>query len=486
MTQENTLPEGYSVITNATVKDLRKTPYDTYELIASTTSPLTGTEIEQRMPLYTTDFNTRKESDDVVAATQANLREALGDDSIVFRATPDESDENDLINWVKAHVGDPIKAIYLHEGKARIAAPRPQTEGGQHRTLWLKKYKPEMGTYNPDEHYLSFFDAQTDEDQAAINALDTSSSKISESTFRGRKSTAFFGTGTIQDVTTANGAPFNTQTKEMSIVELAETISAILSMDAPEALVSKEHVTSDKALAEKLNTFGDNPNDGLYALYALLGGYRYLNNVSEERAPQVKALIDSLNISVVTMYVRTGANKTFQLSANPMRKLDLSRPSTHGLHIEFSRDDFKSDDIMLPLVNGDIIDQNEALQVAKDLNLYNENTHRVELATYVQGMDYLRELFNGKTIRYRSTIADDRGKTEHRLLGSNFISATAPTTEEQVTVEEPVNDTVETVVDMGNPFAQADSEKTEEPAVEDTATNTPTEDVIENPFAIKK
>lgn len=482
-----TLPAGYAVITDATVKEVRKNQYDGFDLIAETISPLVGTPVEQRVPLYMTDFNTKKVSQDVIDATQENLRRVLGDDTITFHETPVDDDPTDIVNWAKANAGAPISELYVHEGKVRIAAPRANTGSAtKHQSFWLKKYKPEMGQYDPTEHFMSFFDAQTEADQKAIADLDTS--KLAKSTFRGRESITFFGNGIIQNVLYSSGAPYKTVTKDLTAVEVIDMLSAILSQDAPEVLVPKDAVAADKALAKQLDALKKNPKAGLYAIYSVLGGFAYLNNVSEQRRDSIKTFLDTVAINVVSMYVRTDANHVFQLSAGPMRRLDVSRPQTHGFHVEFLKNDFKSNDILLPLIDGEVIDQNEALEIAKDNGYFNEDEGVVEFADMAEGMDFLRKLFNGKSLRYRSVVADDRGATKHHLLGSNFISATAPA-DEGVTIEAPVDESTVTstaTAEDVNPFAsdEAPAEKKEavvetEPAAEEDGTA-----VGSNPFGV--
>lgn len=452
-TETQNLPAGYAVITNATVKEVRANQYDGWDLIAETISPLVGTPVEQRVPLYTTDFNTKKVSQDVIDSTQANLRKVLGDDTITFHETPDENDPTDIVNWAKANVGAPIEALYAHDGKIRIAAPRAQADGDKPMSYWLKKYKPEMGNYDPEEHFMSFYDAQTDEDQAAIETLDAS--KLAKSSYKGRESTTFFGDGTIQNVMYTSAAPYKTVTKDLTAKEVIEYISAILSQDAPEVLVPKESADADKALAVKLEELKASDKNGIYAIYSVLGSFAYLNNVSAERKESVKQFLNTVAINVVSFYVRTKAGKVFQLSVSPMRRLDTSRPQTHGFHIEFLKNDFKSNDILLPLVDGGIIDETEALEIAKKQGVFNETEKVVELTEMSEGMAFLRELFNGKTLRYRSVVADDSKKVEHRLLGSNFISVkSAPDANvevEEVNVTAPVADV--------NPFSSDDDEE---------------------------
>lgn len=488
MAQEETqvtLPAGYAEITNATVKEVRQNQYDGFDLIAETISPLVGTKVEQRVPLYMTDFNTKKVSQDVIESTQENLRRVLGDDTITFHETPDESDPTDIINWAAAHVGAPISALYVHEGKVRIAAPRANAgQTTQRQSFWLKKYKPEMGQYDPEEHFVSFFDAQTDEDQKAIADLDTK--KLAQSTYKGRQSTTFFGEGVIQNVLYTSAAPYKTVTKDLTAVEVIDMLSAILGQDAPEVLVPKESADADKALAAKLEDLKKNDKNGLYAIYSVLGGFTYLNNVSAERRDSIKQFLNTVAINVVSMYIRTKAGRVFQLSTGPMRRLDVSRTQTHGLHIEFLKNDFKSNDILLPLVDGGIIDEAEALKIAKENGYFNEADNVVEFKEMAEGMDFLRKLFNGKTVRYRSVVADDRGATEHRLLGSNFISA-KPAADADVTIEEPV-DTVSTSTSSNddadiNPFAgPEDDVETEE--VEAPAKEVNDAGVGENPFSV--
>lgn len=427
--QNVTLPAGYSVITNATVKEVRANQYNGFDLIAETISPLVGTKVEQRVPLYTTDFQTHQVSQDVIEGTQANLRRVLGDDNITFHETPDETDPNDIVNWAAAHVGAPISALYVHEGKVRIAAPRANNGDSPRQSFWLKKYSEDMGAYNPDENYLSFFDAQTEADQKAIEDLNTK--VLAQSSFKGHTSITFFGEGTIQNVIYSSAVPYNARAaaKDLTAHEVIDLLVAVLSQDAPEVLVPKASVDADKALAVKLLDLKNNDKNGLYAIYSVLGGVNYLNNVSEERRDTVKQFLNTVSIDIVTMYIRTKANKVFQLSTNPMRRLDVSRSQTHGLHIEFLKNDFKSNDILLPLVDGNVIDEAEALRIAKDNGYVNAETGLVELADMAQGMEYLRQLFNGKTVRYRSVVADDRAKTgtiaktEKRMMSSNFISA---------------------------------------------------------------
>jgi len=491
MAQEETqatLPAGYAVITNATVKEVRQNQYDGFDLIAETISPLVGTPVEQRVPLYTTDFNTKKVSQDVIDNTQANLRRVLNDDTITFREVPDEKDPTDIVNWAAAHVGAPISALYVHEGKVRIAAPRAQSGNQtQRQSFWLKKYKPEMGEYDPDEQYMSFLEAQTDEDQKAITELDTK--KLAQSTYKGRQSTTFFGEGTIQNILYTSAAPYKTVTKDLTAVEVIEYVAAILSQDAPEVLVPKASAEADKALAQKLVELKDNEKNGLYAIYSVLGGFTYLNNVSAERRDSVKQFLNTVAINVVSMYIRTKAGKVFQLSTGPMRRLDVSRTQTHGLHIEFLKNDFKSNDILLPLVDGGIIDEAEALKIAKENGYFNEADNVVEFKEMAEGMDFLRQLFNGKTVRYRSVVADDRGQTEPRLLGSNFIPAKAPA-DTDVTVEEPVAEAPSATAedDDINPFGDAsssdDEPAKEEETVADESSAADDSAVGSNPFGV--
>ena len=484
MAQEETqvtLPAGYAEITNATVKEVRKNQYDGFDLIAETISPLVGKPVEQRVPLYTTDFNTKKVSQDVIENTQSNLRRVLGDDTITFREVPDEKDPTDITNWAAAHVGAPISALYVHEGKVRIAAPRANSgQTAQRQSFWLKKYKPEMGVYDPEEQFVSFFDAQTAEDQKAIDELDTK--KLAQSTYNGRQSTTFFGEGTIQNVLYTSAAPYKTVTKDLTAIEVIDYVSAILSQDAPEVLVPKASADADKELAKKLTELKDNEKNGIYAIYSVLGGFTYLNNVSAERRDSVKQFLNTVAINVVSMYIRTKADKVFQLSIGPMRRLDVSRTQTHGLHIEFLKNDFKSNDVLLPLVDGGIIDEAEALKIAKENGYFNEDDNLVEFKEMAEGMDFLRKLFNGKTVRYRSVVADDRGATEKRLLGSNFISA-KPAADADVTVEEPTEApaTASTAeADDVNPFDNSDDASTDA----DEAKETESDEIGANPFGI--
>lgn len=486
MATQTTLPAGYTVITNATVKEVRQNQYDGFDLIAETISPLVGTPVEQRVPLYMTDFNTKKVSQDVIENTQENLRRVLGDDTITFHEVPDENDPTDVVNWVAAHVGAPISELFVHEGKIRIAAPRANSGSAPTSPLWLKKYKPEFGEYDPEEHFMSFFDAQTDDDQKAIDNLDTK--VLAKSSYRGRESTTFFGEGIIQNMMFTSGAPYKTVTKDLTAVEVIDFLSAILSQDAPEVLVPAASVAADKELAQKLEDLKADPKTGLYAIYSVLGGYAYLNNVSEQRHDAVKSFLDTVSINVVSMYIRTKADRVFQLSMGPMRRLDTSRSNTHGFHIEFLKNDFKSNDILLPLIDGEIIDQNEALEIAKSKGFFNNTTGVVELNTMAEGMEFLRALFNNKEVRYRSVVADDRGVTEHRLLGSNFISAKAPA-DADVEVKAVDDSAVEPDASDENPFASAPAESVDEPTVVVDASESATKDVADvvtgdNPFGV--
>jgi hypothetical protein len=480
------LPEGYSVIDNATVKEVRENQYGGYDLIAETISPLIGTPVEQRVPLYQTDFNTRKVSQDVIENTQSNLRKILGDDTITFHESPVDDDPTDIVNWAKAHAGQPIKALYAHDGKVRIAAPRANSgQQTQRRAFWLKKYKPTMGQYNPDEHFLTFFDAQTDADQEAIDKVDLSSDKVRERTSGSgdnkRTETVFSNVGTIQNMMYtstaefANGKPV--PTKDLTANEVIDYIVALLRQDAPEMLVPKDVQEADKALADKLEDLKKSDQNGLYAIYTVLGSVRYMNNVSSQRRDSVRQFLQTVSINIVSMYIRTDANKVFMLSWRPTRRLDTSRSVVTGFHIEFLKNDFKSNDILLPLVDGAIINESEALQIAKDQNLYNEAEGVVQLHDMREGMDFLRAIFNDKKVRYNATIADANGKTERRLLGTTFVGIESGSSQEATDNQ---TDAVDTEVLSDNPFDTAVSQETE---AEPTTQND--DDTIgSNPFGV--
>lgn len=480
------LPAGYSVIDNATIKEVRENQYGGFDLIAETISPLIGTPVEQRVPLYQTDFNTREVSQDVIKNTQNNLRKILGDETITFHEKPVQDDPTDIINWAKEHAGQPIKALYVHDGKVRIAAPRANSGQQTQRAFWLKKYKPEMGEYNPDEHFVSFLDAQTEEDQKIINDLDTSSPKIRQRTTgsgdKKRTSTSFSTVGTIQNMMYtstgefANGKPV--PTKDLTVPEVIDYIVAVLRQDAPEVLVPKESQDADKALATKLEELKKNDQNGLYAIYTVLGSVKYMNNVSAERRDTIKTFFQTVSIEVVSMYIRTKANKVFMLSWRPTRRLDTSRSGITGFHIEFLKADFKANDILLPLVDGAIINENEALEIAKKQGLFNESTGVVELADMRQGMDFLRAIFNDKKVRYRSIIADEKGKTEHRLLGTNFVGIES--TSEQEATETNVEEATDEEVTDENPFGASEEEATST----ETTTESATSSMGENPFGV--
>lgn len=477
----NNLPAGYSVIDNATIKEVRENQYNGYDLIAETVSPLTNSVIEQRVPLYMTDFKTHEVSDDVIANTEKQLREVLGDDTITFHATPDANDKTDIVNWAKEHAGSPIKALYVHDGKIRISAPRSDNQQtGERRSFWLRSYREEYGAYDPEQYYVPFIEAQTEEDQEAIKNLDTKSPHISESKFRNRKNTTFFGEGVIQDVFYTSGADFNTKTEDKDMPTIYAMISATLAQDAPEVLVPKESQDADKALAKEIDKLGADPENGLYALYAVLGGYRYLNNVSDQRRDPVKQILSKQNIKVVSMYIRTATGKVFQLSVNPTRKLDLSNPRTHGLHIEFLGNDFKSNDVLFALVEGGIVDDAEVLEIAKAQGVYNADENRVILPDMPAAMDFLRAIFKDKVVRYRSVIADDRGPVDHSRLGSNFISA-RNADDKDVKVEAPVENEV-----TDSPVVDDTTPTTDDPFAD---VQTPAEDEADpevgNPFAPK-
>lgn len=473
------LPKNYDAVKNATLKEVIKNKYGSYDMIVEIKSGLTGTIVEQPVPLYIHEFNTDVVSEDVVNRTQSRVREILGDDTITIHAEPDASDKTDIVTWSADHAHAPISELYTHNGKLRISAP--SASNGQMTSMYRKKYKGE-GTYDPNTQLLSFFDAQTDANQAQINAL--KGSNIKESSYKGRQRVNFYGTARVEDVISISGVPYQTTPKDYTRDELIDVISAILNQDAPEILVSAEHVASDKQTAANLQDLKANENAGLYQILSILGGFTYVNNVSEERHDQVKATLSTTAISVVTMYLRTPAERVFQLSPGPMRKLDLSRTDIRGFHIEYLKNDFKSTDVLLPLVDGGFVDENEAIEVAKRQGVYSDAKGMIEFNDSYQALDYLRSLFKNKEVSYRSEIKNDRSVTEKRLLGSTFVSIQEPS-DANVTVEAPVETaSTETTtntapeVDVNfDPFATED---------EATKTTKPeeTDDTPSNPFGI--
>lgn len=469
------LPKNYDAVKNATLKEVRKNKYGSYDMIVEIKSGLTGTVVEQPVPLYIHEFNTDVVSEDVINRTQSRVREILGDDTITIHAEPDASDQTDIVTWAQNHQHAPISELYTHNGKLRISAP--SASNGQMTSMYRKKFNGE-GTYDPNTQLLSFFDAQTDENQTQINNL--KGSNIKESSYKGRQRVNFFGTARVEDVISVSGVPYQTTPKDYSRDELINVISAILSQDAPEILVPKDHLESDKATAANLQDLKSNENAGLYQILSVLGGFTYVNNVSEERRDAVKATLSTTAISVVTMYLRTPADRVFQLSVGPMRKLDLSRTDIRGFHIEFLKNDFKSTDVLLPLVDGGFIDENEAIAVAKKQNVYDEAKGMIEFKDSYQALDYLRALFKNKEVSYRSEIKNDRAVTEKRLLGSTFVSIQEPSdanvvveTPTETNVAESVSEEIDTNFD---PFA------TDDDSTEDTAPTN--DDTPSNPFGV--
>lgn len=150
-------------IKDAKAVDVQKNNYGNLQLVFSHKSSFNPlVDSTDNVGLFNKDDASRK-------ITETQLRTAFGDDSITFSGDIDNTDETDIVNYVKTHKGAPIKEIIKNnKGWWTFPFAGGSPNGG---SRYLKKFKDGDGVkYDPNVYVLPFDKAIAPSKMAEWNA----------------------------------------------------------------------------------------------------------------------------------------------------------------------------------------------------------------------------------------------------------------------------------------------------------------------------
>lgn len=442
-------------------------------------------------------FSRRNEEvdDQAVQRTQDNLREQLGDDSIIFTDPSNATkDPNHIENWVESHAGTKI-ALVTRNANGFFDLGAGMTGGGSFGdSAYLEGHKATDGPYNPQKHRVPFFESLSAHQQEAVKSMD--SNKYEE--VKASTKSAYKGLeipGLVTDVILSRANAYDSTTEAYSRQEVREEIIDSLNS-------GKSPIQANIALSKQIEAL---PDDFAYIdLIRILGGTD-AENVSGPKQGLINGLLVSADRTTARFYVQNlETGYVFQSTGFKIGTNERSLNSSNNVQFEFLTGDFVQADLVRFLSNiaglqGTELDITNMFEVAVEEGLYDQDKGEFNIADMSDLLHALRTWFAGRTVIIQSTLnSQARGRQDLDKLGTNIRSisleknmsaiqtSVSPTTSSNVTIDE--DEDIEVEVEKGpetvasNPFAKAEV-KTE------TVVEEKEEDVVEeepaasNPFA---
>lgn len=463
-------------------------------LVFSFPNPLDEEEPQLRtIRLFTTDRKTKAISEDTIAQTEKILQTNLNDESITFAADPKQAKDTDIRHWVKAHKGENIDNVYQNGQYYQLGLGTGSSNfGGSNH---LKTYHPDKATepYNPAEHRMSVFNAQTEELQQAIKNNDTSHNDVYQK--RNGNYGVAFNNHIIHDVVFESANAFDTETEDTNRIEFLQNL-----IDAY-SIVKKEE--ANKVTLEEIETFKEKveKEPGKHGYKELM---RFIGGLNAPLLPKKLAPIakDALAVGTrmtVAFYIKNPHNgyiyRTSKQSVNP----DITGFEPNFL--EFFTGDASRKDVTDYVSNLEIIDFEDAAKetVEKQLdgsikNLDNEDFGDVPTTI----LNFLKTLLVGREINLTSNIPNDGDVSRMGCYVQRPIGKVTSMNTEDIKIEQPKPSEVADIKDEDlpfnikasesedkpknkNPFAPADEEDNDD---EDATPSTPKERKGSNPFDV--
>lgn len=441
--------------TNLTVSDIEVNDnLNQYSLKLKQPSLFSPEGIEISLTLWSR--RDRNLSPDDVERTQAELRKQLDDENIIFTdPTQATDDPNHIVNWVKTHVGHPVKQVYENDnGYYNLGEPRG---GGRSLVKFLENYDPQKhGGYDPLRHRVQVYDAWSNE---TIEQFENQNGPNIHQSKKGYKTLYHMGIITDIILDDANDFDQRNNLEKVTRKELRE-----------EVLKELEGVDAFEKIVKEIEAL---PEEFSYAsLVKILGGRECSNLEANSRKMRyISSILDSADRTTIAFYVQNEeTGRIFRTSK--LRLPRLGYMYTFSFGFEFLTDDFAKVDFMdflKTLFQQQIgLDEPTVLKALAKVDLFKEDpTPSIEINDKADLMTALRAIFQGYRVNVGSGIGTSSTVVDKARLGSRIerildyvgdveISNQKPITTPEVKVETEEKPEEET---MTSPFDAVEEEE---------------------------
>jgi len=471
-----------TALTNTKVKDFDIADSNgQYKLIVEEENPFALFDsggLTYEIMLFSRSYQDGKIEEESIEQTQNTLREQLGDENIVFTDPKNATDDaNHFENWVKNHVGAPVKLVtkgdgnYYHLGEGR--------SGGSFLgdSRFLKNYEKVTGTYDPTEHRVRFFDSLTEKQKEAVETKDeTRFSSIYKSNSGSFKSLNMEGVVTDVILTHLDNQDNSPQrfTRDEIRTEIIDTLAS-----------GTKVVENNKYLADQIESL---PEDFAYMELLTIVGGSGAENVQGTKQHAISGFLSSIaRISIRFHIQNPETGYVFQSTAINAGG-NKGAIESNSLQFEIvtgdeTMRDFASFMTKLAKLPTTDMSAQDILQVLVENGFYNKEEGRMLTDDAQSMLDATRAVMNGRVIDISSSLVTPRdGEKDIDKLGSKIRGLHANQS----------NDNIKTALvqpsEAPAPSQEADavsdpfqSLKAETP--EETPSQEATNDVQGNPFA---
>ena len=467
-------------------------------LVFSFPNPLDEDEPQLRqIRLFTRDRN-RQLSDEVISQTQDILRTNLNDDTITFAATPDEAEDTDIRNWVKEHKGEEINNVYQNGQYYQLGLNNGTSNFGGSKHL--TNYNPDTATekYDPTQHRMGVFNAQTDEAKEAMRNGDTTFNNGTVRIYKKRNGNVGVELNhVIHDVVLESANAFGAETDKNTrldfLDEVIESYSIIKKQEPNKLSVEDVQEFRDKVAKEPHKY-------GYRALMEFIGGSTaplLPKNVSSI----AKDTLENSTRLTAALYIKNPETGIIYRSSRQTVRPDISGQNYNPNFLEFFAKDEARKDVVAYLSNFNIPDfdkvASEALKEVLKGKVSNlDNPDFGDVPTTM--LTFMQHILNGREIRLISNLPKDH---DYNRMGS-YVTAIGEVSDinlDEIEVEQPTANIAENafsntdgadIKDEDLPFSNKSSESTEaseEKAEDDTNPFAPADNSDqESPFTTKK
>lgn len=373
-------------------------------LVFSMPNPLDEDQPQMRsIRLWTKDRESNQVSDETVQTTEESLRKNLNDDSITFAADPKDAEDTDIRHWAKEHQGEPIENVYQRGQYYQLGLNTGNSAAGGSK--FLRTYDPNTATepYNPEQHRMGVFNAQSDDLKTAIQKNDTTHDSVYKK--RNGNFGVAFNDHIIHDVVLESANNYKEKTENTTRVEFLESL-----LDAFDIVKKKEaNKITKEELEEFLEKVKANPEKhGFKELMRFIGGAT-APLLPKQIASIAKDALQSSTRTTVAFYIKnpdTGyIYRTSKLNVNP----DITRFEPNFL--EYFTGDISRKDVIDFATNLQIPDFSEvSLQILDtQLNGSIKNLDDPEFGDVpTTVLDFIKALVVNRKITLTSNIPADK------------------------------------------------------------------------------
>lgn len=373
-------------------------------LVFSMPNPLDEEQPQMRsIRLWTKERGSNQVSEETVQTTEESLRKNLNDESITFAADPKDAEDTDIRHWAKEHKGEQIDNVYQRGQYYQLGLNVGNSASGG--SNFLRTYDPNTATepYDPEQHRMGVFNAQSDDLKTAIRNNDVTHDSVYKK--RNGNFGVAFNNHIIHDVVLESANGFKEKTDNTTRVEFLESL-----LDAFDIVKKKEaNKITKKELEEFLEKVKTNPEKhGFKELMRFIGGAT-APLLPKQIASIAKDALQSSTRTTIAFYIKnpdTGyIYRTSKLNVNP----DITGFEPNFL--EYFTGDISRKDIVDFVTNLQIPDFNEVSLQILDTQLNGsiknlDDPDFGDVPTTV--LDFIKALVVNREITLTSNIPADK------------------------------------------------------------------------------